>query len=212
MSEIVEEIFNSPDILFPEEKPEVRLFEEQIIFEFLKEVNDDLKFRNRMRRCVDVIFRYYASSYKLEFDHAGSKHLVCVKFNYRYKSQSMYGFINMLSYVANIFPDNYLSSEIGTYCRNFMSNEPEFSSVCLYKHIPGSGSFMSVNITCITLMPGFRFLSTTSDGIPKNSILNVKRMLEYVCETFFPKEQVVFEKNIHKWLKNNTSYNYYNAL
>lgn len=203
MSNIVEEIFNSPDILFPEEKPEVRLFEEQIIFEFLKEVNDDLKFQNRMRRCVDIIFRYYASSYKLEFNHAGSKHLVCVKFNYRYKSQSMYGFINMLSYIANIFPDNWINGEIGMFCRKFMADVPTYSAVYLYKHIPGSGSFMSVNATNIKLMPGFRLLNETDDEIPENDVVSFERTMFEIRDIFFKKDDFNFTVNLSKWLKNN---------
>ena len=118
----------------------------------------------------------------------------------------------MLSYIANIFPNNWITSEIGTFCRHFMSEDPHFSSIYLYKNIPGSGSFMSVDVSCITLMPGFRYLSRTTDGIPKDSILNVKKMLEQTCATFFPKEQDIFKKNIQKWLKMNTSYNYYNAI
>ena len=201
MSEIVEEIFNSPEILIPEEKPEVRLFDEQIIFEFLDEISDDVQ--NRMRRCIDIIFRYYASSYKLEFNHADSKHLICVKFNYRYESQSIYGFISMLSYIANIFPDNWIMGQLGAVCKKFMCDGPEYSAVYLYKNIPGSGSFWSVNISNIKLMPGFRVLNETSNGVSKNQVESFNRTMFEVGETFFAKKKYEFLVGLSKWMQNN---------
>ena len=111
----------------------------------------------------------------------------------------------MLSYIANIFPDNVVSGNLSMFWRKFMADTPEFSSVYFFKYIPGKIN-LSVNITNIKLMPGLRLLKNTSNSISDNTIEKLNNMLSEVGETLFKEKKSEFAIGFSKWFQTNITY------